>query len=395
MENEFKVEGDLFSDNDGLINENPDTTELTHEETFEGLGDIIDQEETPEETPEVKTPEVKKEDVKETKEIKETPVGDDTTPYQDIVSHFQSKGFMADLSEYEDEDFKFDGSEESFSILLERKAEKDALDILFKEIVPQLPASAKKKIELMFDNELDSESADVLGDKIDKYSSLTRDVFEKDIEKAKATYTEYLKTRGFDDEEIEDAVNKAVDLEEIVDKAEKASTKLLALANKEVEARKEQDKIEAQKREDSQRQKLQSMKASISAFREKINKEGFPVNEKIVDEIFKSRTEIVGKTKDNRPLNKVGMLAEKDSEGFQNALHLLVAMDYFALDKNGNVKPNFDKITKSAQSKAAKKMGEDINKISSKFSSTGTKGKSGLDNEEDDVLADLNQIFNT
>lgn len=394
MENEFKVEGDLFSDNDGLINENPDAPELSHEEVFEGLGDIIDEEE-PSETPEVKTPEVKKEEVKETKEVKETSSNDDTTAYQDIVSHFQSKGFMADLAEYEDEDFKFDGSEESFSILLERKAEKDALDILFKEIVPQLPASAKKKIELMFENELDSDTADALGDKIDKYSSLSKDVFDKDVEKAKDIYKEYLKTRGFDDEEIEDAVNKAVDLEEITDKAEKARLKMLDLANKDVVAKQAQEKVEAQNRENAQRQKLQNMKASISAFREKINKEGFPVNEKIVDEIFKSRTEIVGKTKDNRPLNKIGMLAERDSEGFQNALHLLAAMDYFALDKNGNVKPNFDKITKSAQSKAVKKVGDDINKISSKFSSVGTKGKSGLDNDDDDIIADLTQIFNT
>ena len=382
MENEFKVDGELFSDNDGLINENPDASELSHEEVFEGLGDIIDEEE-PSETSEPKAPEAKKEEVKETK------------AYQDIVSHFQSKGFMSDLSEYEDEDFKFDGSEESFSILLERKAEKDALDILFKEIVPLLPASAKKKIELMFENELDSDTADVLGDKIDKYSSLSKDAFDRDVEKAKDIYKEYLKTRGFDDEEIEDAVNKAVDLEEITDKAEKARLKMLDIANKDVVAKQAQEKVEAQNRENAQRQKLQNMKASISAFREKINKEGFPVNEKIVEEIFKSRTEIVGKTKDNRPLNKVGMLAERDSEGFQNALHLLVAMDYFALDKNGSVKPNFDKITKSAQSKAVKKVGDDINKISSKFSSVGTKGKSGLDNDDDDIIADLTQIFNT
>lgn len=391
MENEFKVDGELFSDNDGLINENPDASELSHEEVFEGLGDIIDEEE-PSETSEPKAPEAKKEEVKETKE---TSSNDDTTAYQDIVSHFQSKGFMSDLSEYEDEDFKFDGSEESFSILLERKAEKDALDILFKEIVPQLPASAKKKIELMFENELDSDTADVLGDKIDKYSSLSKDAFDRDVEKAKDIYKEYLKTRGFDDEEIEDAVNKAVDLEEITDKAEKARLKMLDIANKDVVAKQAQEKVEAQNRENAQRQKLQNMKASISAFREKINKEGFPVNEKIVEEIFKSRTEIVGKTKDNRPLNKVGMLAERDSEGFQNALHLLVAMDYFALDKNGSVKPNFDKITKSAQSKAVRKVGDDINKISSKFSSVGTKGKSGLDNDDDDIIADLTQIFNT
>jgi len=393
MENEFKVDGDLMSDNNGLINENPDTTELSHEEVFEGLEDIIDDLETPEETPEPKTPEVKKEEVKET--AKETSSNDDTTAYQDIVTHFQSKGFMSDLSEYEDDDFKFDGSEESFSILLERKAEKDAIDILFKEIVPQLPPSVKKKVELMFESELDGETVDALGDKIDKYASLSKSAFEQDVDKAKAVYTEYLKSKGFDEEEIEDAVTKAVDLEEIADKAEKARIKLLDSANKEVETKKETEKLEAQKRETAQRQQLQNMKASISAFREKINKEGFPINEKIVEEIFRSRTEIVGKNKDNKPLNKVGMLAERDSEGFQNALHLLVAMDYFALDKNGSVKPNFDKITKSAQSKAVKKVGDDINKISSKFSSVGTKGKSGLDTDSDDVIADLTQIFNT
>jgi hypothetical protein len=388
MENEFKIDGELFSENENLIQDNGENTEISDVETFEGLGDILnEEEETPvEETPKVEEP--KKEEPK--KEVNE-----DTTPYQDIVSHFQSKGIFGDISEYEDEEFTFDGSEESFVELLERKKEKDAVDFLYKEILPQLPASVKKKVDLMFESELDAESADVLGDKIDKYSSLNKESFDKDVESAKAVYKEYLKTRGFDDDEIEDAVSKAVDLEEISDKAEKARIKLLDIANKEIANKAQEIKIQEQKREEAQKQKLQSMKASISAFREKINKEGFPVNEKIVDEIFKSRTEIVGKSKDNRPLNKIGVLSERDPEGFQNALHLLTAMDYFSLDKNGNIKPNFDKLTKSAQSKAVKKVGSDIEKITSKFAPVGTKRRSDVDQDEEDILSDLNSVFNT
>lgn len=117
MENEFKIDGELFSENDNLIQENGETTEVSDVETFEGLGDILnEEEETPvEETPKAEEP--KKEEPK--KEVNE-----DTTPYQDIVSHFQSKGIFGDISEYEDEEFTFDGSEESFVELLERKKKK-------------------------------------------------------------------------------------------------------------------------------------------------------------------------------------------------------------------------------------------------------------------------------
>lgn len=388
---ENKIDGELLSGNENVITDLGEQTPVEEVEVFEGLDEIIDEfEETPnaDGSPEIKTEE--KTSVDSNKEIKG---GKETSAYEDIVAHYQSKGWLGDVKEYEDEDFTFDGSDKAFEILMERKAERDAFDILYKDILPQLPSSVRKKVELMFEDELDAVSADQLGDKIDTYSSLNKQTFEQDTSKAKETYTAYLKSKGFDDEEIEDAVTKAVDLDEIVEKAEKARVKLLEAANKEVVSKKEQEKVEEARRAQAEVQKLQSMKASINAFREQINKQGFPVNEKIEGEIFKSRTEIVGKTEDNRPLNKVGALSQKDPEGFQNALHLLAAMDYFSLDKNGKVKPNFDKLTKSAQSSAVKKVGANIEKITSKFATVGTKSKSELDND-DDVLSELNQIFN-
>ena len=386
---ENKIEGELLSGNENVITDLGTQDPIEDVEVFEGLDDIIDEFEdaleggTPEEKKDIKV----EEPVKLVKEEKT-----ETSAYEDIVAHYQSKGWLGDIKEYEDEDFTFDGSDKSFEILMERKAERDAFDILYKDILPQLPSSVRKKVELMFEDELDANSADQLGDKIDTYSSLNKEAFEKDVNKAKETYTAYLKSKGFDDEEVEDAVSKAVDLDEIVEKAEKARIKLLESANKEIVSKKEEEKTKEAARAKAEIEKLQSMKASINAFREKINKEGFPVNEKVADEIFKSRTEIVGKTEDNRPLNKVGALSQKDPEGFQNALHLLAAMDYFSLDKNGKVKPNFDKLTKSAQSSAVKKVGANIEKVTSKFSPVGTKGRSELDGEED-VLTGLKDIF--
>lgn len=391
MENEFKIDGELFSGNENEVNDPGKAIEVSTEETFDGLQDIIDDFEEPinnDEPLEIKPAEVKP-DVKP-EEIKNT--NEDTTPYQDIVNHYQSKGMLADLSEYEDDDFKFDGSEESFTELMSRKSQKDAFDILYKDILPQLPSSARKAVELLMEEELDADSAEELGTKIDNYSSLNKETFEKDVEKAKATYRTYLKSKGLDDDEVDEAVNTAVDLDQITDKAEKARLKLLEGFDKEIAQKKEKEKIEAQKREEAQRAKLTSMKASISAFKEKINKEGFPVNDKIIEDIYKLRTEIVGQSKDNRPLTKIGALNEKDPEGFQNSLNLLVAMGYFSEDKNGSIKPNFDKLTKAAQSKAVKQVSNSIVKATTKFKSGSTKGQSQTEDiDDDDILSALKQ----
>lgn len=388
--NEFNVDG-LSSGNENLITDTGASAEDTpiELETFDGISDLIENDDL-DTTEEVDTKDdaSSKEDTTDT-----TDNNSDSTPYQDIVQHFQSKGLIGDLSEYEDDDFKFDGSEESFNELMERKSYNDAIEILEKQILPTLPASAKKQIELMLKEDLTSNDADELGTKIANYSELSKDVFEKDVEKAKAIYTEYLKSKGFDDDEISDMVTKAVDLEEIVDKAEKARTKLLESTNSEIKKRQEKAKAEEQRLAEENKKRLDSMKTSISAFREQINKNGFPINEKIIDEIFKSRTEIAGYTEDKKPLNKIGLLSSKDPEGFQNALHLLTALDYFSLDKSGKIKPNFEKISKTANAKAVKKMGDNIEKIAQKFTPVGSKNNSTDSEDDGDVLNNLKQIF--
>jgi hypothetical protein len=52
MENEFKIDGELFSENENLIQDSGENTEISDVETFEGLGDILnEEEETPVEEP--------------------------------------------------------------------------------------------------------------------------------------------------------------------------------------------------------------------------------------------------------------------------------------------------------------------------------------------------------
>lgn len=386
---EFNVDG-LSSGNENLITDtgtNPDETPIELE-TFEGIADLID--DNNDNDGDEPVPPVNNSDDNPPKPNSND---EETTPFQDLVSHFQSKGWLGDISEYEDDDFKFDGSEDSFNELMERKNYNDAIEVLEKHILPTLPKTARKQIELMLKEDLPSEDADELGAKITSYSEATRETFEKDIDLAKKRYSEYLKSKGFDDEEIEDAVTKAVDLEEIVDKADKANKKLLDKANSEIKEKQEKAKIEEQRRADDNKKRLESMKSSISAFREQINKNGFPVNEKIVDEIFKSRTEIAGYTDDKKPLNKIGLLTSKDPEGFQNALHLLSALDYFSLDKEGKIKPNFEKISKTAAAKAVRNMNSNIEKITKKFTPVGSKNANNNDDDESDVLSDLKQLF--
>lgn len=403
MENtelEFNTGDGLMGDNDNLIDpindsqENKNSEEVA-QETFDGLLDIIDDidgEEITDVNTEITDPiKEKPQEEPEKKESKKT----ETTPYEDIAIYFKEQGILSDFSEYEDDEFKFDGSEDSFKELLDRHTQKTAFEFLEKEIIPQLPPSARKKVELMFEKEISPEDAEDIGEKISKYSEMNKETFDKDVELAKSVYKEYLKSRGMDDDEIEDYVQKAVDLEEISDKAEKAKVKLIANAEKEIEAKKEQAKVEEKARAEAQAKRLESMKSSTNAFIKQVNNGDFKLSEAMAEKIYKSRTEVVAYDKNKQPLNKVGELAAKDPEGFQNSLHLLSALDFFKVDKNGNITPNFNKISKSAGGQATKKVVSRLDEISKKFQPKGTASASDDDSDETDVLNSLKPIFNS
>lgn len=392
MENEFKTGDELYSGNENVItdligDDNPPETVLDAE-TFDQLSDLISDDV---EIDDVTPTETKKPDEPETSAAK--PDSDtDSSAYTDIANYFKESGILDDFSTYEDEDFKFDGSEDSFKELMDRNAQRKAFEILEQEIMPQLPPSARKKIELMFENELSPNDAEDIGELISNYSSMTKETFDNDVEVAKKVYSDYLKSRGMDDDEIEEYVQKAVDLEEITEKAEKAKTKLIANAEKEIEARKEKAKLEEKTREQEQLKKLDNIKSSTATFMKAINNGDFKIDEKIAEKIYKSRTEVVAYGKDKQPLNKVGELAARDAEGFQNSLHLLASLDFFKVDKNGNITPNFSKITKSASGQATKKVVTRIDEISKKFTPKGNNAQSHSD-DDDDVYNQLKEII--
>ena len=399
MENtEFNIPGEPRSGDENLItdlgNANVEDIEID-DEINEDLASMINEEDDSPADDGLETPPA--DDVKPADEPakpdNKKPENTDSTPYEDIVAHFQATGILGDISQYEDEDFKFDGSEESFNELFERKTRMEAIDILEKEILPELPKSARKQIELMLREDLDANSADELGDKIASLSEITKDKLEADVELAKKTYTDYLKSKGFDDDEIESMVKTAVDLEEIVDKADKAKDKLLKTFEKEVETKKEQAKLQEQRIAEANKKRLETMKSNIAAFRETLNKSGLNFNNKIEELIYKSRTEVVGQTDDKKPLNKIGVLSSKDPEGFQNALHLLSALEFFSVDKEGKVKPNFNALTKVAESKATKKIANTLENVAKKFGTVGTRNKSSIDESDDDVLDELKNII--
>lgn len=395
MENtEFNIPGEIQSGDENLITDlgssNPEEVQVDDEINDDLAAMLNDDEDSPDDGLDNNKPAEKDKPVEEPEKPADKKLENtETTPFEDIVAHFQSKGILGDISEYEDEDFKFDGSEESFTELFERKTRMTAIEILEKEILPELPKSARKQIELMLTEDLDANSADELGDKIASLSEITKDKLEDDIELAKKTYTDYLKSKGFDDDEIESMVRTAVDLEEIVDKADKAKDKLLKTFEKEVEAKKEQAKVEEQRIAEANKKRLETMKSNITAFRETLNKSGLNFNPKIEELIYKSRTEVVGQTDDKKPLNKIGVLSSKDPEGFQNALHLLSALEFFSVDKEGKVKPNFNALTKVAESKATKKIANTLENVAKKFGTVGTRNKSSIDESDDDVLDEL------
>jgi predicted RNase H-like nuclease (RuvC/YqgF family) len=190
-----------------------------------------------------------------------------------------------------------------------------------------------------------------------------------------------------DKEEIDEIVSRATELDELSEKAEKLSKKLESKVSKEIELKKEEAKVNQQKALEKQKEYFDNMKKSSSAFIQMLNKNGIGFNQKLADEIYKSRTEVV-EEENGVKLNKIGAISRKDPEGFQNTMHLLSALGVFKTDKDGKISPDLSKLTKIGESKGAKKVITKVDEISKKFSQSKS-----TDDDFEDPLELLKETY--
>lgn len=312
---------------------------------------------------------------------------DDEPIYKVLADQLKSEGLFDD-EDFEDleDDFKFDGSADSFKQLMERREVKKGIKI-FEDIVSEMPPKMRKQFEL-FMNGLDEDTAIYGGTKLIDYASVTREDLEGNTQKAEQLYRELLKTKGFSDDKINKYVERAKDLDEIVEEGLEAAQVLNQEVQKQLDYKKQEEQYIAQKRQQEAQQRLHALKSTINQTPEIFK--NVPLTDKMKEQLYKSMTETVAYDENKQPLNKVAALSRKNPDGFRMQLHYLTELGLFNMDEKGNIKPDLTKIMRLAETKVSRSIEDRLKKAAFK---TGSNISNNLNDKEVDVLTSLENFL--
>jgi hypothetical protein len=333
------------------------------------------------------TPESKAKDFAPPSDKKETADEEDEPLYKVLAEQLKSEGLFDEEDFQEDDDFKFDGTPDSFKSLMERRDFKRGVKI-FEDIVSEMPSKMRKQFELFMDG-LDEDSSIDIGSKVVDYSSITKEQLESNPQKAEQLYRELLKTKGFSNEKITKYVERARDLDELADEGFEAAQSLNQEVQKHIEYKKQEEQHIALQRQREAQQRLQALKAAISQTPEIFK--GVPITDKMKDQLYKSMTETVAYDENKQPLNKVAAISRKNPEAFRLQLHYLTELGLFNMDERGNIKPDLTKLMRLAETKVVRSIDDRLKKAAFK---SGSNLSNNLNDKEVDVLTSLENFLN-
>lgn len=346
------------------------------------LSNLINDSEDEEETPERKAKEFAPPSDKKTSTDEE-----DEPLYKVLADQLKSEGLFDDEDFEEDDDFKFDGTPDSFKTLMERRDFKRGVKI-FEEIVSEMPNKMRKQFEL-FMNGLDEDSSLEIGSKSIDYASVTRNSLESDPAKAEQLYRELLKTKGFSTEKINKYVERARDLDELAEEGYEAAQTLNQEVQRQIELKKQEEQYISQRRQQEAQQRLQALKSAITQTPEIFK--GIPLTDKMKEQLYKSMTETVAYDENKQPLNKVAAVSRKNPEAFRMQLHYLTELGLFNMDERGNLKPDLTKLMRVAETKVSRSIDDRLKKAAFK---SGSNLSNNLNDKEVDVLTSLENFLN-
>jgi hypothetical protein len=333
------------------------------------------------------TPESKAKDFAPPSDKKETVDEEDEPLYKVLAEQLKAEGLFDDEDFQEDDDFKFDGTPDSFKSLMERRDFKRGVKI-FEDIVSEMPNKMRKQFELFMDG-LDEDSSIDIGSRVVDYSSITKEQLESNPQKAEQLYRELLKTKGFSNEKITKYVERARDLDELADEGFEAAQALNQEVQKHIEYKKQEEQHIALQRQREAQQRLQALKAAISQTPEIFK--GVPITDKMKDQLYKSMTETVAYDENKQPLNKVAAISRKNPEAFRLQLHYLTELGLFNMDERGNIKPDLTKLMRLAETKVVRNIDDRLKKAAFK---SGSNLSNNLNDKEVDVLTSLENFLN-
>jgi hypothetical protein len=346
------------------------------------LSNLINDSEDEEETPERKAKEFAPPSDKKTSTDEE-----DEPLYKVLADQLKSEGLFDDEDFEEDDEFKFDGTPDSFKTLMERRDFKRGVKI-FEEIVSEMPNKMRKQFQLFMDG-LDEDSSLEIGSKSIDYASVTKDSLESNPAKAEQLYRELLRSKGFADEKINKYVERARDLDELAEEGYEAAQTLNQEVQKQIEAKKQEEQYISQKRQQEAQQRLQALKSAITQTPEIFK--GIPLTDKMKEQLYKSMTETVAYDENKQPLNKVAAVSRKNPEAFRMQLHYLTELGLFNMDERGNLKPDLTKLMRVAETKVSRSIDDRLKKAAFK---SGSNLSNNLNDKEVDVLTSLENFLN-
>ena len=366
------------SSDKNLVKDVAETNEFDFDtELSDLINDSVDENETPESKAKDFAP---PSDKKETNE-------EDEPLYKVLAEQLKAEGLFDEEDFQEDDDFKFDGTPDSFKSLMERRDFKRGVKI-FEDIVSEMPTKMRKQFELFMDG-LDEDSSLDIGSKVVDYSSITKETLESDPQKAEQLYRDLLKTKGFSQEKINKYVERARDLDELSEEGYEAAQILNQEVQKQIEYKKQEEQHIAQQRQREAQQRLQALKSAITQTPEIFK--GVPLTDKMKDQLYKSMTETVAYDENKQPLNKVAALSRKNPEAFRMQLHYLTELGLFNTDERGNLKPDLTKIMRLAETKVSRSIDDRLKKAAFK---SGSNLSNTLNDKEVDVLTSLENFLN-
>ena len=195
-----------------------------------------------------------------------------------------------------------------------------------------------------------------------------------------------LEIRGFSKEEIDEEIDGYKSLEKLEDKANKALELLPGYYEKKLTKIEDDAKARDEAAKDQIRQRVAKMKQLVDNVPEIVP--GIKLTKPTRQKIMESMTKPVAKDEDGNLLNPVMVTRMKNPEAFEMMLHYYHTLGLFNMDEEGNMKPDFSKITNKVKTKA-------VDSMRSVFETKGktSTGRPNVPKSQEDELDEFDKAF--
>jgi len=219
-----------------------------------------------------------------------------------------------------------------------------------------------------------------------KYSKIKVEDLNENEELQIQVVSKMLELRGFTADEIKEEVEGYKALENLEKKAQTALPAIPKVYKKQIDDLETNAENDEKSRKDQVRQRVSKMKQMVDQTPEIIP--GIKLTKPVREKIMKSMIEPVSNDENGNPLNPVMTTRSKNPDAFEMMIHYYHQLGLFNIDEHGAMKPDFSKIAKIEQTKAADTM-RDIFESKEK----NVTGTTKTIKTEEDELSDFDRAF--